>query len=152
MRRARSTDAAAIKELVQAAYGHYPERIGGRPRPMDDDYEHEIEINEVWVLPDEGDIAGVIVLVVGDGHLFVGNVAVAPSAQAAGRGRELLAHADARAAELGLPELRLMTHGLMSENQAIYEYLGWERMATPAEHAEWAVYYRKEVDCRRLGD
>jgi len=34
----------------------------------------------------------------------------------------------------------------MSENRSIYEHLGWKRMAVPAEHRDWAVYYRKLVD------
>lgn len=145
MRRARPTDAAAIYELVQDSYAHYPELIGGRPRPMDDDYERVIEADEVWVVPEQGDIEAVLVLAAGDDHLFVDNVAVASSAQGAGHGRMLLAHAELRAAELGLPEVRLLTHRLMTENLAIYEHLGWERMPAPAEHAEWAVYFRREV-------
>ena len=146
MRRARLTDAAAIHALVQEAYAHYPDLIGGRPRPMDADYERVIADDEVWVIPDEGDVEAVIVLVAGDGHLFVDNVAVALSAQGHGHGRTLLAHAETRAAELGLPEIRLLTHRLMADNRAIYEHLRWEPVPAPAEHAEWAVYFRKEID------
>ena len=146
MRRARQTDASAISDLVQHAYAHYPELIGVRPRPMDDDYERVISEDEVWVIPDQGDIEAVLVLAAGDGHLFVDNVAVTPAAQGGGHGRELLAHAEARAAELGLPEIQLLTHRLMSENLAIYDHLGWERIPAPPEHAEWAVYFRKPVD------
>ncbi len=143
VRRARPADAVAITELVQAAYGHYPERIGVRPRPMDDDYGRAIQTNEVWVFPDHGMIEGVMVLTADGDHLFVDNVAVAPSAQGGGLGRTLLEHAEARVAELGLREVRLLTHRLMSENQSIYEHLGWTRMPAPDEQRGWAVYFRK---------
>lgn len=61
MRRARSSDAAAIRELVLRAYAHYPDRVGMRPAPMDADYEQEIAHKEVWVAPTEGTPSGVIV-------------------------------------------------------------------------------------------
>ena len=146
MRRADPTDAPAITQLVQAAYAHYPERIGARPRPMDEDYGRVIRTDEVWVIPDDGEIEAVLVLAHAFDHLFIENVAVAPSAQGAGRGQALLDHAEARAAELGLQEVRLLTHRLMGENRSIYEHLGWERMEARPEHRDWAVYYRKPVD------
>ncbi len=113
---------------------------------MDDDYGHAIQAHEVWVLPDDGRIEAAVVLVAESDHLFVDNVAVAPGAQGGGRGRTLLEHAETRAAELGLREVRLLTHRLMSENRSIYEHLGWERMPTPVEQREWAVYFRKRSD------
>jgi N-acetylglutamate synthase-like GNAT family acetyltransferase len=146
VRRANLADAPAITRVIRAAYAHYPERIGARPRPMDDDYERVIRTDEVWVTAGAGGVDAVLVLAAAADHLFVENVAVAPSAQGAGRGRALLAHAEARAAELRLQEVRLLTHRLISENRSIYEHLGWERMAAPAEHRDWAVYYRKRVD------
>lgn len=37
-RAAKLSDAPAIGSLVELAYGHYVERIGFSPRPMEDDY------------------------------------------------------------------------------------------------------------------
>lgn len=149
LRRARPEDAPVIAALVEAAYAHYPARIGGRPRPMDADYGREIELNEVWVAPGEGPIQAVLVLHLAADHLWVENVAVTPPAQGRGLVRTLLAHADTRASDLGLPELRLLTHELMTENRAIYEHLGWERMAAaPGGHTA-LVYFRKAVEPRR---
>lgn len=145
-RRAQPRDAADIAALVEAAYAHYPARIGGRPRPMDADYGREIELHEVWVVPGRGPIEAVLVLHQAADHLWVENVAVAPAAQGRGLVRALLAHADARARALGLPELRLLTHELMTENRAIYEHLGWEPIpASPEGHAA-LLHFRKAVE------
>jgi len=51
LRPATAADAARLTELVQAAYGHYVERIGGPPRPLLDDYDH-------IVLDTRGDLGG----------------------------------------------------------------------------------------------
>lgn len=146
LRRAEPEDAAAIAALVEAAYGHYPARIGGRPRPMDADYEEEIELHEVWVAPSQGPVEAVLVLHHAVDHLWVENVAVAPPAQGRGLVRTLLAHANRRANDLGLPELRLLTHELMTENRGIYEHLDWKRMPAPPDGHAALVYFRRAVE------
>jgi N-acetylglutamate synthase-like GNAT family acetyltransferase len=145
-RAALVAEAAEIAALVREAYAHYPALIGGRPAPMDADYERLITLDEVWVTPAEGPIEAVLALRRGDDHLFVENLAVAPAAQGAGRGQSLLAHAEVRAVALGLPELRLLTHELMTENRAIYEHLGWEQMPAPKNERHGRVYFRKPVE------
>jgi N-acetylglutamate synthase-like GNAT family acetyltransferase len=144
-RRARAGEAAEIAALVRAAYAHYPARIGIRPAPMDADYERLIAVDEVWVAPAEGEIEAVLVLHHGGDHLFVENVAVAPGAQRSGRGGALLAHAEDRATALEVPELRLLTHELMTENREIYAHLGWEPTPPPAGERYGRVYFRKPV-------
>ena len=53
------------------------------------------------------------------------NIAVDPGLQGRGVGRELMGFAEEFARERGLPEIRLYTHRLMSENLAIYDHLGY---------------------------
>jgi N-acetylglutamate synthase-like GNAT family acetyltransferase len=145
LRRAQPEDAPAIAALVETAYAPYPARLGGRPRPMDADYGREIELHEVWVGPGEGPIAAVLVLHLAADHLWIENVAVAPPAQGRGLVRTLFAHANRRADELGLPELRLLTHELMTENRAIYEHLGWKPMPAPADGHPGLLHFRQPV-------
>ena len=38
LRSATSADVPTLIELVDVAYGHYVERLGGPPRPMTQDY------------------------------------------------------------------------------------------------------------------
>lgn len=143
IRRAEPSDAPAIGALVQEAYAHYPERIGVRPGPMDADHLREIAEKEVWLTPPDGRLLGVIVLRREPDHLFVDNVAVAPAAQGTGVGRALLDHAARRALALGLDELRLLTHELMTENRAFYAHLGWQPIDPPAGERLPRLYFRK---------
>jgi beta-glucosidase len=141
-RRAGPGEAAAAAELVQRAYGHYVERIGRRPSPMDANYEALIAAGEVWLLHD-GELAGLIVLRTADQHLFVANVAVEPRRQGEGLGRALLEFAEAEAARRGLRELRLCTNVAMTENIARYRHLGWQEYERRSEGPYSRVYFRK---------
>jgi N-acetylglutamate synthase-like GNAT family acetyltransferase len=144
-RRATPGDADAIAALVEAAYAGYVERIGRRPAPMDTDYATEIAEREVWVVPGEIGIVGVLVVHAEPNHLFVHNIAVDPALQGHGLGASLLELAERRAAELGLRELRLLTNELMTENRAMYAHLGWEETEVRAEHGYRRVYFRKRL-------
>ena len=48
-RSATGADAPKVAALVNAAYGHYVERIGIMPRPMTDDYAEVIANEQVTV-------------------------------------------------------------------------------------------------------
>ena len=100
-------------------------RIGLRPIPMDADYPELVRSGVVWVAEDGGNIAGLVVLIAHDDHVLVDNLAVEPSHQGRGIGRQLLAFAEEHARGLGLDEMRLYTHVKMTENQAIYARLGY---------------------------
>jgi ribosomal protein S18 acetylase RimI-like enzyme len=126
IRPARPPDASPIRDLVQAAYGHYVERIGQRPAPMDADYEEQVREGRAFVAEERGELVGAIVLVQYPDHLLVDNVAVDPARQGEGIGRALLAFAEDRARAAGTPTLRLYTHSKMTENRALYARLGYE--------------------------
>jgi len=87
----------------------------------------------------------VIVLIPGDDHLLVENVAVDPAMQGRGLGRELMAFAERRAAELELPELRLYTNQLMTENLALYPALGYTETGRRVEDGFARVYFSKRI-------
>ena len=125
LRAATAADGPRLERIVEAAYSGYIERIGMRPGPMDDDLRAQVDAGVVVVAIEEAGPVGLIVLIAAEDHLLIENVAVAPGRQGQGIGRALLAHAEARARELGLPEVRLYTHELMSENRALYSRLGY---------------------------
>lgn len=148
-RLARPDDVPAVEALVAAAYGHYVERIGLPPLPMVDDYPARVAAGQLWVVDAPPGGAGpqaLVVLVGHPDHLEVDNVAVAPAAQGRGLGTALLAFARDRAVAAGLPELRLMTNELMTENQAIYEHLGWTRTGRVEREGRRAVTYALRVE------
>jgi N-acetylglutamate synthase-like GNAT family acetyltransferase len=145
IRRATPKDAPAVSALVNRAYEHWVPVVGGRPRPMDDDYSIRLADFEAWVDAEDGEIRGVIVLEPSEEQLWVDNVAVDPASKGIGIGRSLLELALRRAGELGLSEVRFFTHELMAENRAIYTGLGWLEYEPDEPLADFFVYFRKPV-------
>jgi ribosomal protein S18 acetylase RimI-like enzyme len=130
---------------VDRAFGHYVERIGMRPVPMDADYDAAVAHADTWVADDGGQIVGLLILVPGDDHVLVENVAVDPGRQGEGIGRALLAFAEQRAAELGVSEMRLYTHVLMTENQALYARLGYVEVERRTVEGRTGVFMSKRL-------
>lgn len=145
LRPARLDDLAAIETLVNAAYAPYVVRLGQPPGPMLDDYAARIAAGEAQVLETNGAIAGLLVLLKRPDHLLLDNVAVDPAYQGRGLGRVLLQAAEAEARRLGLKELRLYTHVLMTENQSLYLRQGWEETGRAQEAGYERVYFRKPL-------
>ncbi len=125
IRPARTGEAAALRDVVHAAYAHYVARIGKPPGPMLDDYARRIADRQAWVLEDAGEIVGVLVLEDQPDGFLLDNIAVHPQRQGHGHGRMLRAVAEAEARRRGFTEIRLYTHALMTENQALYRRLGY---------------------------
>ena len=145
LRPATPADVEAVTALVQAAYGHYVERLGGAPRPLVDDYSEVVATQDVTVAVRDGEVVGLIVLGTDDGGLFVDNVAVHPSFQGTGAGRALLEHAEARALLQGFDSIYLYTHELMSENLDLYERIGYAEYERRAHGDGHLVYLRKPL-------
>lgn len=150
LRRATEDDVPAIAALVTAAYSVYIERIGRPPGPMLADYHEVVADDETWVAVKGVEIVGVLVLEPEAESLLVENVAVAPHAQGRGIGHLLLDHAELRAREHGLGEVRLYTHRTMTENQAIYRSRGFVEDERRTEDGFARVFLRKPLlDDRR---
>jgi ribosomal protein S18 acetylase RimI-like enzyme len=145
LRRATAADVATLKELVQAAYGHYVERLGRPPRPMLDDYAEHVRGQRVTVAEREGQILGLLVLGLDDEGFFVDNVAVDPSQQGTGVGKALLQHAEAAARSAGFHSIYLYTHERMVENLALYSRIGYVEYDRRPHGTAHIVYLRKEL-------
>ena len=96
LRPAERSDASKVSALVDAAYGHYVERLGMLPGPMTEDYARVIRDARVTVAERDGTMVGVIVLDVTDEGFVIENVAVAPTERGRGLGRILLELAEDR--------------------------------------------------------
>jgi ribosomal protein S18 acetylase RimI-like enzyme len=145
IRPATPADVEAVAALVERSYALYVERLGRRPRPMDDDHGGHVARGDQHVLTDDGVIVGCVVLTPHADHLFVDNLAVEPGRQGAGLGRRLLDFAADHAHALGLDQLRLYTNAVMSENLAIYPRLGWERTGREVVGVYDRVSFRKRL-------
>jgi ribosomal protein S18 acetylase RimI-like enzyme len=145
LRRAEAADVPRLTELVQVAYGHYVERLGGRPRPMTDDYADVVRRGSVTVAERGGEVVGLIVLGDDDEGFFVDNVAVDPSHQGSGVGRALLEHAETAARGEGFDSIYLYTHELMTENLAMYSRAGYVEYERRRHGDACLVYLRKRL-------
>lgn len=145
LRSAEAADASRVAELVDAAYGHYVERIGMLPGPMTDDYADVIRNRQVTVAERQGAIVGIIVLTVTDEGFLVDNVAVHPSHRGTGLGRALLQFAEAEAQRAGFDAIYLYTHEKMTENLALYARIGYVEYDRRSQGAFSRVYLRKHL-------
>ncbi len=144
-RSAIGADAPKVAALVNAAYGHYLERIGMLPRPMTDDYAGVIANQQVTVAESHGTIVGVIVLNGEDEGFLVDNVAVDPSLRGKGLGRVLLEFAEAEARRAGFDSIYLYTHEKITENLALYSRIGYVEYDRRSKGGFSLVYMRKPL-------
>jgi GNAT superfamily N-acetyltransferase len=145
IRLARAEDVASITDIVNAAYSVYLLRIGKTPGPMLDDYAILVAAGRVHVLDDQGQIAGLIVLIPEGNVMLLDNVAVSPQAQGRGFGMKLIAFAEAQARAAGCNAIRLYTQELMTENLARYRYLGFVETHRGVEKGLNRVYMTKRL-------
>ncbi|MCX8996490.1 GNAT family N-acetyltransferase [Rhizobiaceae bacterium BDR2-2] len=144
--KAAASDRTAVEALVEASYSHYIARIGARPGPMLDDYASSIARGHVNLLRGDGGIEGVLVLIPEEDCLLLDNIAVSPAAQGKGYGRLLMDHAEAEARRLGFRRIRLYTHELMTENQAIYARRGYVETHRQEQKGLKRVFMEKALD------
>ncbi len=144
-RPAIGADASKVAALVNAAYGHYVERIGMLPRPMTDDYAEVIGSRQVTVVESHETIVGVIVLTVDDEGFLIDNVAVDPAHRGMGLGKALLEFAEAEARRAGFDSIYLYTHEKMTENLALYARIGYVEYDRRSLAAFALVYMRKPL-------
>jgi ribosomal protein S18 acetylase RimI-like enzyme len=141
-------DLDAVQAITADAYLPYEATIGIVPLPVREDYRLRIPRGEVWVLPVDGRIGGLIVLEEGPDCLHVFSIAVRPNLHGLGHGRTLLSFADQRAREIGVAEVRLFTNQRMVRNIAIYTLAGFSVTGTrrhPTEAGHLVVDMAKPV-------
>lgn len=123
--RAVPDDARKLTELARRAYEVFIPVMKAVPLPMTADYGALVRDAEVWVLRSEGDLAASLVVIPRGDHLMIESIAVDPSRQGNGFGRQMLDLAHQRARDMDLPELRLYTNVFMPENRAWYKRAGY---------------------------
>jgi N-acetylglutamate synthase-like GNAT family acetyltransferase len=145
IRVATPQDVAAITRCVCAAYLRHIERVGKQPWPMLQDYSNVIRTSQVHVAEREGCILGVLELLVTDQGFLLDSVAVDPSTQGAGIGRQLLLFAEDEAKRQGFDSIYLMTNEKMTENQELYARIGYVLFDRLTVHGYSRVLMRKPL-------
>ena len=146
LRPALITDAPAVAACVNHAFGHYVERIGMKPAPMEMDYEHEIREHQVFVVEDAGQVIGSLVLGITEEGFLLDVIAVDPKYWGKGVGRIMLEQAEAEAKRQGFDSIYLFTHEKMTENQALYKKIGYVEYDRRLENGRRRVYMRKLLE------
>jgi ribosomal protein S18 acetylase RimI-like enzyme len=142
-RLAGSQDLPAVMALNNAAYARYSDRMDQPPGPVRHNYAPEIDAGQVWLVGEPA--AAVIVLVPADNHLLINNIAVHPSAQGRGIGRQLMNFAEQQATAAGLVLLTLYTHETMVENIEFYTRLGYRETARRTDEGFRRVFMEKRL-------
>lgn len=143
IRQATPEDRVNIGRCVNVAYAVYVGIVGRRPAPMLANYEELIEQGAVYVIDGIRGIDAVLVIRPQEDHLLVENVAVRPSAQKHGLGRQLVEFAEEQGRQQNLPEVRLYTHEKMAGNLTFYPRLGYEETERRTEDGYDRVYFSK---------
>jgi GNAT superfamily N-acetyltransferase len=144
LRRAELGDVDAVAACVQRAYARYADRLPRPPKPVLADYQVVVRESMTWLLEANGGTCiGVLVLIAKPEYLLLDNVAVDPSHQGRGYGKQLLELAEAEAGRLGLREVRLYTNALMTENRALYARGGYREYEWREVDGRDTVFMRK---------
>ena len=145
VRRATAADVPALYVVAHEAYLLYVPRIGRMPAPMTADYSAAVQTGQAWVAEVDGQVLGLLVLVINQGHLLIENIAVLPSAQGRGLGARLLMLAEDEARAHGLGEIRLYTNEGMTENLAYYPRHGYRETRRAEDHGFRRVFFSKTL-------
>ncbi|WP_345666147.1 GNAT family N-acetyltransferase [Streptomyces venetus] len=143
IRPAGAADVPVVRDVIDAAFRPYVERIGQVPQPMREDHAANVAAGKVFVTGEP--VIGLVVVEAFADHLFLDTVAVHPSAHGRGVGRRLLRFVDAHARALGLPEVRLYTNAMMWENQRIYPRYGYALVERRGDGPYERLHYRKRL-------
>ncbi|KAJ5247138.1 hypothetical protein N7468_002121 [Penicillium chermesinum] len=145
--KATPLDVPAIRSMVDAAYSKYIERIGKLPAPMAADYHQVIREKDVFVLQDQHQMVGSIVLHddPASSSIIIDNVVVDPTSQGKGYGRVLMDYATDVARSQGRSALTLYTNVKMYENLALYAKIGFMETGRRTEEGFERVYFRKDI-------
>jgi ribosomal protein S18 acetylase RimI-like enzyme len=145
LRQAVATDASAIRELTREAYAKWIPVIGREPKPMTADYTEAVRKHRFDLLYVGGRLAALIETIPHADHLLIENLAVSPSFQRRGLGRNLMDHAEKVAASAGFNEIRLYTNKLFAENVRLYSELGYRVDREEEFKGGVAVYMSKPL-------
>jgi GNAT superfamily N-acetyltransferase len=145
MQPATQADVPEVVQLTHAAYEKYIPRIGRKPQPMLADYSAMLETHQIWLLRQNTDLQGLLVLQKNQDHLLIYSIAVSPAHQAKGIGKQLLEWTEQHASQMGCKEIRLNTNEKMTENIALYTKMGYTETHREDMNGWQVVHMAKSV-------
>ena len=146
IRIANIKDEDKIIDCIKCSYEKYIKRMGKKPAPMLDEYKSKIRSKYVHVVDKGNRIIGVIVLIPKKDHFYLGNLAVHPSEQRKGVGRQLMNYAEKLAVSSGFSAIHLFTNELVHETISIYRKYGYLEIDRKTENGYNRVYFVKHLN------
>jgi predicted N-acetyltransferase YhbS len=128
LREAREADIPAVADVIRRAFAEYAGRLDPPSSAHGKSAERvraELSDGGALVATQGQEIIGCVLYHRRADHLYLDRLAVLPEHRGQGLGRRLVAAVEQRAIELGLPRVRLSVRLALSENQALYERLGY---------------------------
>jgi len=113
--------------------------------PMLADYPDSIRRHQIWVVEADGAIVAALVLIPEADTLLIENIAVDPTHQGGGLGRQLMAFAESEAERQGFASIRLYTNEKMTENIVLYGRLGYRETGREIFRGLHVVHMRKKL-------
>jgi ribosomal protein S18 acetylase RimI-like enzyme len=145
LQKANQFDVPDIIRLTDAAYEKYISRIGRKPQPTTADYAAMLETHDIWLMRQDHEIIGLLVLQKEDETLFIYSIAVSVDQQGKRIGKQLLMWTEQHALEIGCQRVRLYTNEKMTENIAIYTHLGYTETQREKINDFYVVHMAKEL-------
>lgn len=146
IRKATMADLADIETCAIAAYTLYVDRIGRAPAPMVADFAASIGKGHLYVAQEDGQVTAFVVFYAKQDHVHLENVAVAPSSQNRGIGKNLIKFVEQEARRDGYTRIELYTNSRMTENLEFYPRLGYKQFDRRVEDGFDRVYFSKTLD------
>ena len=137
----RAADSRGDRSGVRGGTRGDPHGTPSRPHVADD----ALRWSRGWCGSSEIRSTGLMSLIPEPDSLLIENVAVHPDAQGTGLGRQLMKFAEQEAARRRLTRVRLYTHEVMTESQAVYARLGYREDRRTTEDGYRRIFMSKEL-------
>jgi GNAT superfamily N-acetyltransferase len=147
-------DWAALLGLIRAEFAYMEGRVdppSSNHRLTEAAIAQHAEDGEVWVIEEDGRPVACVFLAPQPQALYLGKLTVAHAHRGRGFARQLVAAAEARAAQLRLPQLVLQSRVELTENHAAFNALGFVITGTTSHEGfdrPTSVTMRREVPAR----
>lgn len=125
IRKAEVSDATALKNIADKAYGIYYGRLTNPPLPLLTNYSEKVREGNIYVYESDGEIHGMVTIVDAEDHIVLRNLAVLPSSQGNGYGSMPINFVEREAKCRGFYEVHLWTREEMKENIKYYRAIGY---------------------------
>lgn len=145
IRRGEPKDVGHIRQLVRDSYRQYVFGDGTEPAPMSADYASLVADGHTWVVEYNAHVVGLLVLEPQDAYLLLENIAVQREMRGIGVGSSLMLFAERQAVALDLPEIRLYTGEVMTQNLYYCPRHGYNEIGRETVKGRARVWFAKSV-------